>query len=173
MLLVLVATPLLPFQPLPPPLLPNRPPSLRPPPPSPPGPYVVRAWFLLFLNINVRAAMLLPIDFLYSCHNTPVVVLVSTCVFSAVCAAPPPLPPKPPPHPPPPRRTPAPSFRSGTVAPSHSPCCCIHVFSILTPPLMVIEKFKLTTAPSIRPNWPECPKHCSDQRGETQKNNES
>ena len=35
--------------------------------------------------------------------------------------------------------------------------------------VMVMEMFKLTMAPSIRPNWPQCPPHCWDQRGETQK----
>ena len=50
-------------------------------------------------------------------------------------------------------------------------CCCIHVFSIFPSPLMVMEMFKLTTAPSIRPNWPQCPPHCWDQRGETQNSN--
>jgi len=47
-------------------------------------------------------------------------------------------------------------------------CAAAAAFSVV-----VIEMFKLTTAPSIRPNWPQCPPHCWDQRGETQKNSAS
>ena len=44
-------------------------------------------------------------------------------------------------------------------AASEPPCsrCCVHVFSIRSPPLLVMEMFKLTTAPLIRPSWPQCP----------------
>ena len=43
----------------------------------------------------------------------------------------------------------------------------------LSPPLIVTEMFKLKTAPSVRPRWPQCPPNCWDQRGETKKNNAS
>ena len=31
-----------------------------------------------------------------------------------------------------------------------------------SPPLIVMEMFKLTTAPSVRPSWSQCPQHCLD-----------
>jgi len=51
--------------------------------------------------------------------------------------------------------------------------CCVHVFLIRSPPLMVLEMLKLTTAPLIRPSLPQCSLHCWGRRGETQENNAS